>query len=94
MASVICKVQDIEADQRRWLEGVVGRPLHENQQIVIQVIDAGVEPSIEQREAALAEAAETARRGRTYAAARGVMEEELDAAIDEALRHARSRAAG
>ncbi|HEX5445021.1 MAG TPA: hypothetical protein VFW87_14380 [Pirellulales bacterium] len=93
MASVICKVHDIEADQRRWLEGIVGQPLHENQQVVIQVIDAGVEPSMEQRKSSLAEAAEIARRGRANAAAQGATEHEVDAAIDEALRQVRSQAA-
>lgn len=93
MASVICKVQDIGADERRWLEGVVGRPLLESQQVVIQVIETGVEPSIEQRNASLAEAAEIARWGRANAAAQDVTNHELEAVINEALRQTRSQAA-
>lgn len=41
MEAVIRKVRDIEADERRALEHVIGQQLTENQQIIIQVVDLG-----------------------------------------------------
>jgi hypothetical protein len=91
METAVRNVRDIEADQRRWIEGVVGQPLQDHQQVMIQVIDAGIEPSLDRRTTALAEASEIARRGRANAAVHGVSEVEVEAATDEALRHLRSR---
>lgn len=91
MESAICNVRDIETNQRRWIEAIVGQPLREDQQVMIHVIDVGIEPDKSVRTAALAEASELARQGRANAASRGVSEEELDAAIEQARRHIRSR---
>ncbi|HQU45974.1 MAG TPA: hypothetical protein PK867_24385 [Pirellulales bacterium] len=91
METAICNVRDIEASQRRWIEAVVGQPLHDHQQVIIQVVDVGLEPDRKLRASALAEAGEIARQGRANAAAHGVTEEEIDAAIEEAKRHTRSR---
>lgn len=85
METAICNVRDIDAGQRRWIEAVVGGPIQDHQQVMIQVIDAGIEPRRELRTSALAEASDIARRGRENAAARGVTEDEVDAAIDEAV---------
>jgi hypothetical protein len=85
METVIRNVKDIDADERRYLEGTLGRQLQENQRVVIRVIDLGVEPDEETRRAALADASSIARKGRGNAAAQGVG----DAAIDEAIHHAR-----
>ena len=48
-----------------------------------------VEPNPQARNEALARAAEIARRGRASAAAQGVSEIEVDAAIDEAIQYVR-----
>jgi hypothetical protein len=67
----------------------LGRRLDANQQVVIRVIDVGDEPAPQARSEALARAAEIARRGRASTAAQGATEIEVDAAIDEAIWHAR-----
>jgi hypothetical protein len=41
MDAVIRKVRDIEESDRHVLENVLGCPLHENQQIVVQVVTLG-----------------------------------------------------
>lgn len=91
METVIRKVRDMEADKRRWLEGFVGRQLLESQQVIIHVVDVGVEPELNVRSQALDTAAEIARVGRTHAAAQGTTEEELDTAIEDARRNIRAR---
>ncbi len=89
MESVIHRVRDMEADKRRWIEAAVGHELQENQQILIHVLNVGVEPDEGLRRVALAQAADLARQGRANAAARGATESEVDAAIEEALRQTR-----
>jgi hypothetical protein len=91
MTSAIRNVRDIEAEHRRCLEAVLGQPLEDHQQLVIQVIDVEVDRERNLRANALAEASEIARRGRANAAAQGATEDDIDAAIEEAQRHLRSR---
>jgi len=91
MESIVRNVKDIEPAERRYLESTLGRRLQENQQVVIQVIDLAVEPDAETKQAALARASQIARKGRANAAEQGVTEEEVDAAIDEAMDHVRRR---
>jgi hypothetical protein len=38
MESVVCSVKDMETADRRALEHVIGRPLTDNQQLVIRVV--------------------------------------------------------
>ncbi len=45
MEAIIRKVRDIEEHERHVLEHVVGRQLHENQQVVIQIETLDAEPS-------------------------------------------------
>lgn len=47
MESIIRNVADIEADDRRSLEHVVGRHLEDNQQVIIQVKTVGHTEPIE-----------------------------------------------
>jgi hypothetical protein len=89
MEMFIQNVKDFDADKREALEHVVGRHLDANQQVVIRVIDVDEQPSQQARNEALARAAEIARRGRASAGAQGVTEDEVDAAIDEAIRQVR-----
>jgi hypothetical protein len=87
METFFQNVSDIDANTRQALEQVMGQHLDANQQVVIRVIDVGKEANPEARNNALAQAAEIARRGRASAAAQGVTEVVVDAAIDEAIQH-------
>ena len=91
METVVRNVKDIDANERRYLEGTLGRQLQENQQVIIRVIDLGVEPDDATRRGALGDASAIARKARANAAALGVTDEEVDAAIDEAIDHVRRK---
>ena len=91
MESIIRNVKDIDGDDRCGLENVVGKHLQDNQQVIIHVIDVGIEPDEETRRAGLKAAREVARQGRANAAAQGVTEEEAGQIIDEAIRHVRQQ---
>ena len=89
METVVRNVKDIDANERRYLEGTLGRQLRENQRVVIRVIDLGVEPDAETRRAALGDASLIAQKAKANAAAQGVGEEEVDAALEQAIDHVR-----
>lgn len=91
MESIVRNVNEIEAAERQVYEQVLGQQLRDNQQVIIRVLTPGVVPDKEVRDAALTRASEIARQGRENAAAQGVTEEEVDAALDEAFEHVRSR---
>jgi len=91
MERIVRSVREIEAAERLVYESVLGQHLREDQQIIIRVVTPGVVPSEEVRQAALSHAAEIARQGRANAAAQGIAEDEIDAAITEATSHARAR---
>jgi hypothetical protein len=42
MDRIICNVRDIQGEDRRALEHVIGQPLRENQQLVIEVVTMDV----------------------------------------------------
>jgi hypothetical protein len=44
METIIRQVRDIENDERRVLEHVIGRRLEENQKVIIQVVTAEAQP--------------------------------------------------
>ena len=48
MESIIRNVRDIETDERRALEHVIGKQLKENQQIIIQVVTLGSDTAEEE----------------------------------------------
>ncbi len=85
MESIIRNVSDIELDERRMYESVLGHALQQNQRIILRVVDLGREPDDTTRTAALGQAVEIARQGRAAAAAQGVTPEEADAAVEEAI---------
>ena len=91
MESIVRNVNEIEAAERQVYEQVLGQQLRDNQQVIIRVLTPGVMPDKPTRDAALQRAAEIARQGREHAASQGVSEEQIDAALDEALEHVRSR---
>ena len=89
MESIIRDVRDIVPDERRVYEAAIGHALHENQRVVIRVVDMDAEPDNATRGAALGRALEIARQGRAAAAVQGIKPEEAEAAIDEAIREVR-----
>jgi hypothetical protein len=91
MESIVRNVNQIEVAERKVYEQVLGQQLRDNQQVIIRVLSPGVVPDEQVRSASLARAADIARMGREQAAAQGVSEEEVDAALDEATQHVRSR---
>jgi hypothetical protein len=52
MESTVRNVRDIKSSERLVLEHVLGRQLKENQQVIIQVVDVGMERSDQRDEAA------------------------------------------
>ena len=84
-------VKDIPADQRHAIEGLLGRALRDDESLIIR-------PSHVLKEAPVGE--ERARAFRQYQAdldqlagrAAGIQEDEIDAAIDEAVKHVRHKA--
>jgi hypothetical protein len=47
MEPIIRHVRDIKSDERRVLERVLGQPLKENQQVIIQVVTSAGQPAEE-----------------------------------------------
>lgn len=89
METIIRNVKNIDADERRYLESTLGKQLESNQQVIIRVINVGIEPDRQTRDGELDGAAAIGRKGRENAASQGVTEAEVDAAIDEAIAHYR-----
>ena len=85
MEPIIRDVKDLESEERRVYESVLGHALGENQRVVIRVVDLGNEPDEASRREALGRAVEIARGGRAAVEAQGIAAEEADAAIDEAI---------
>ncbi len=55
METIIRHVRDIESDERRVLEHVIGRQLKENQKVIIQVVTLGSQPVEEPKEQPVAQ---------------------------------------
>lgn len=91
MESIIRNVRDIEPDKREWLETNIGGHLQDNQKIVIRVLTPGVEPDPQTRDEALSDLNELRRKASEHRESIGASLEEADEAVDEAIRHVRSR---
>ena len=89
MESIIRKVDELNTDERRMYESVVGHALREDQRLIIHVVELVTEPDGPTRKAASERAIEIARRGRASAADQGVTLEEADRLIDEAIHTSR-----
>ena len=89
MESIIRKVDELNADERRMYESVVGHAWREDRRVITHVVELGAEPDGPTRKAAGQRAIEIARRGRASAAEQGVTSEEADPVIDEALHEVR-----
>jgi hypothetical protein len=89
MEAITRNVSEIDSHQRGVFESLLGHPLRDDQRIVIGVVEPNSTQHEETREEAIEEVIAIARRGRAAAAAQGFTSEEVDAAIGEAIRHAR-----
>jgi len=85
---VVCKVRDLAAPARQWVAQVFGRELEEDEQVTVMVFPPQHASSPADHQAAW----ERIRRVLNRAAEnmRGVSEEEIEGAIDEAIAHVRS----
>ena len=86
----IHNVAEIAASDRAVLERLVGKPLLNGQQVVLQVVTPGVADE-STRDAARASLARTLGAAAEGATERGVTAGEADAAVEEAMRHVRPR---
>jgi hypothetical protein len=77
MEPITRQVRDIDAEERRVLEHVIGQPLKENQEVIIQVVTPGP--------AAQEEPHGVPAWGNIY---EGLTDEEVDR-LDQAIRHSR-----
>jgi hypothetical protein len=79
----------LASEERRVYEAVLGHPLADNQQVIIRVLEAGVEPTEITRRASMTRAAEIARQGRAATKARGITLDQAGAAIDQSIAEVR-----
>jgi hypothetical protein len=84
-------VKDIQDTGKRWLEGVLGQPLRDSQQVFIMAFTPGVIPTEAARRDARAGLEQTWARVEKHLNEQGIKAEEYDAAVDEAMRHVRRR---
>jgi hypothetical protein len=84
-------VKNLQASGKRLLEEILGQKLLENQQVFIMVLSPGTEPDEAARQRARAGLEATFQRAEAYARERGIADEDIDAAIDEATEHVRPR---
>ena len=84
-------VRSLESDDAGYRSPWSGRALHENQRVIIGVVELEAESEQATRRAALSRAVEIARQGREAAEAQGISAEEAGAAVDEAIAEARRR---
>jgi hypothetical protein len=91
MESITRNVKEIDAEQRRTLEQVIGHELRDNQQIVIRIVTPGAVPGGEQRAQAIADLRTLSEQASQHCKSVGVTQREIDEAIDEAMSHVRRR---
>ena len=84
-------VNDIPEPDRRSLENLLGHPLEADQQVFVMVYSAGQVPDEATRRAAAAKIRQTLAEVDQYRVANSIPDEEVDAAIDEALHQIRQR---
>jgi hypothetical protein len=94
MESIARDVKSLESDQRHLYEAVVGHALHENQRVIIHVIEVEEAPDDSVRQEAREEFHELCREGTEHRERQGISIEEADQALDEAIRADRSRKTG
>jgi len=91
MESITRNVDQIESDERRVYEAVLGHALRGNQQVILRVIDLKQEPDESVRSAARDEFHEICREGTENRERQEISVEEADTAVDETVRAVRFR---
>ena len=84
-------VNDLPANERQTLEGMLGQPLSPDQRVFIMAYTPNAAPEKAAREAARASLQGTFEKIDEYAAAHGITPEEGEAAVEEAMQHVRPR---
>jgi hypothetical protein len=79
----------LDAERRRRLEAVVGSPLESNQQVFIMVYTPNTVPTEEARRKAVANLGRLFDKADAHADRLGVTDDEIDAAVEAAIDHAR-----
>jgi hypothetical protein len=90
MESISRDVKNLESDERRLYESVVGHALGENQRVIIHVIEIAKGPDEPVRPKAVEEFLELCREGTENRARQGISVEQADQALEEAIRATRS----
>jgi len=91
MESLIRNVRDLQADKRRSLEDLLGRELHDDQQISIRVLTPGVDPDAETKRQAMDRIRTLSEKAAMHRESLGISEAEADEIVDEAMAHVRNR---
>jgi len=84
-------VNDLPPAERQTLETIVGRHLQPDERVSIRVYGSKVEPDEALREAARENLERTFARIDEYGKEHGIIPEEADAAVEEAIEHIRPR---
>lgn len=84
-------VGDISAPDRRCLENLLGRSLEADQQVFVMVSSAGKVADDATRRAAAESIRRTLDKIDRYRGDQGITDDEIDATVDEAISHLRSR---
>jgi len=82
-------VSDLADADRRTLENLLGHELEASQQVFVMVFSPGQVPDRATRQAAAERIRRTLDEVDRHRAAQGVTDEEVDAAVDEAMVHVR-----
>ena len=82
-------VSDIQGDDRRSLEHILGRQLQEGEQVYIMAYQPGVVPDKDTRRKAKQRLLELSRQAAVHAKEHGHTQDDIDDAIDEATEHVR-----
>lgn len=83
------KVTDLNAATRRWVESLFGRRLDEQEEVAVMVFPARAAPSQAARRKAAARMDRLL--DKAARAMKDVPDQEFEAAVDEAMEHARQR---
>ena len=78
-------VKDVQGEDRRVLEAILGEKLHEGQQIFVMVLAPHPSPDESVRGDALADLQKLSAQAAQHAAAEGIEPEEAERIVDEAL---------
>ena len=85
------RVQEIAADERRALEGLLGSPLATDQHVFILAYTPDAPPNKEARAGAHTRLEEMRASSQQYAESHGISSSEADAAVEEAMEQTRRR---